>query len=216
MGKQASTTPAMQPGIRWLYRLSGVAGLLVAIILLAGAIAAVAQGREPATTARGLAEIKDNWLILIFKLHAGFKGVDLASLQGLHLLDLDILVLVAIMYLGLYAALRRVSPIWTVVAAVQPFLGIALFVATKSAGRSAVMGAALVISLVMLAGQVFDKPVAYLGIVASILLLLGDFTAGLIPAPNILAVLVAVGYVLLIAWFGLVARGLFRLAEGAG
>jgi hypothetical protein len=64
------------------------------------------------------------------------------------------------------------------------------------AGRSAVMIAGIVISIVMLRNDDFSKRIAYTGILASALLLVGDFTAGVVQS-NIIAMLLATGYVLM-------------------
>ena len=150
-----------------------------------------------------------NWLIVIFKLHAGFSSVKINLLHVLNFLDIAILALVGTMYLGLYAALRRTSRIWSIIALMQPFLGIVIFIATANAGRSTVMGAGLVISAVMLRSNIFKRVTAYVGILANIILLIGDFSAGIIPSSNTVATLFGIGYVLLTIWFFIVAKTLF-------
>jgi hypothetical protein len=55
------------------------------------------------------------------------------------------------------------------------------------------LGSALVISAVMLRIDVFDKVIAYLGILASLLLLGGDFSAGVIPPMASIATLLGLG-----------------------
>jgi len=130
-------------------------------------------------------------------------------LHVLNFLDIAILALVGTMYLGLYAALRRTSRIWSIIALMQPFLGIVIFIATANAGRSTVMGAGLVISAVMLRSNIFKRVTAYVGILANIILLIGDFSAGIIPSSNTVATLFGIGYVLLTIWFFIVAKTLF-------
>jgi hypothetical protein len=134
-------------------------------------------------------------------------------LYGLNPLDIAIMVLVAIMVLGLYTALRRTSRIWSLVAAVMPILGIILFIATKLAGRSGVMGTGLVISFVMLRSNIFGRMTAVWGILASLLLLAGDFGTTANSHSTIVAILVGIGYVLLMTWFFLVGRRLLQLGQ---
>jgi hypothetical protein len=122
--------------------------------------------------------------------------------------------LVATTYLGLYAALRRTSRIWSIIAAVMPFLGIVVFIATRIAGRSGVMGAGLVISFVMLRSNSFGKVTAFVGILSSALLLAGDFGTTESSPSTIVAVLIGIGYVLLMTWFFLIARRLLQLGHG--
>ena len=78
------------------------------------------------------------------------------------------------------------------------------------------MGAGLVISLVMLRSRshVFGKVTAYMGVLASVLLLVGDFSIGMAHS-NIIATLIGIGYVLLMTWFFLIARRLFQLGSRA-
>jgi hypothetical protein len=74
------------------------------------------------------------------------------------------------------------------------------------------MGAGLIISLVMLRNNIFNKVIAYMGILASLLLLAGDFSVG-IPNSNIIAALFGIGYVLMMTWFFLVGWRLLQLGR---
>lgn len=199
-----------------IYKVSSVAALTAGALFLISAIDLILTVLHLDSKMNGLSLFQNNWLIVIFKLHAGFSGITLDQLHILNVLDIVILAIVGTMFLGLYSALRKTSKIWSIIAALQPFLGMVLFIMTKNAGRSGVMGAALVISFVMLQSDTFNKFTAYLGILASTLLLVGDFSAGVISPLAILATLVGIGYVSLVAWFFLVARQLFQLGESEG
>jgi hypothetical protein len=168
------------------------------LVLLLAAIEPIASLFHTDPVIGWLSPLAGLWLVVIFKVHSGFSGMGLPT--GLNLLDLAILTLVAVMHLGLYTLLRKTSRVWAVVAAIQPLLGMALFLATANAGRSAVMGSALVASFVMLRGGSVSKAVAYMGIAASLLLLAGDFTAGVVPPSTLIASLFAAGYALLTTW----------------
>jgi hypothetical protein len=199
----------------WIYKASGAAALILGLYFLATMLSLFTTGRRAGTINEGLWRFQDNWLVVLFKLNAGFEGVQFDRLVGLNPLDLTILVLAAMMVLGLYFALKRTSKIGSFVAAVIPFLGIILFIATKLAGRSGVMGAGLVISLVMLRSHIFGKMAAVLGILACALLLAGDFGTTTDAHSNVVASLVGIGYVLLMLWFFLVGRRLFQLGRGS-
>lgn len=214
MAKQTLEAQASDPRLRLLYLSSAGAALIAGLLLLPGMLGVITELLRPDGAGGWRAALQDNWLTVIFKLHAGFSGAETSQLQVLSALDLAILALVGIMYLGLYAALRTTSRIWALVAAIQPFLGIVLFVVTKTAGRSTAMTAALVISLVMLRSSVFERAIAYLGIAASVLLLVGDFSAGM-PPTAIIATLFGMGCLLFIAWFFLMAYKLFHLGSAA-
>ncbi|MHC1785387.1 MAG: hypothetical protein AB9891_22005 [Anaerolineaceae bacterium] len=151
----------------------------------------------------------DNWLIVIFKLLAGYDGVQNEFLYSLNFLDIFLLALFSLVMVGLYAALRNTSKIWSIVALVQPFLGIIIFVTTGSAGRSALMGAGLVISLVMLNSRVFSKWIAICGILTSLLLLAGDLSVSIAPS-IFLAGLFGAAYLLLILWLYGIGRYLWQ------
>ncbi len=200
---------------RWhgLYKICGaVASILGALFLLA-MIGLIIAGLQPDSLKSWFALFQDNWLVVLFQLNAGSTGVRFDSLYGVNALDLVILVLVAALYLGLGAALWRTSRILSVLAVVQPFIGIVLFIATQIAGRSAVMGAGLVISLVMLRSHTFGKVIAGMGILSSILLLIGDMGTSTSSHSMVIASLIAIGYMLLVAWFFLVARAFFALGS---
>jgi hypothetical protein len=169
---------------------------------------------QPDTTNDWLSLLQNNWLDILFKLNAGFHGIQFDQLYGPNLLDIAILALMFIMNTGLYVALRQTSRIWSMIAASKPVLGMALFIVTKLAGRGGVMGAGAVISFVMLRSKVFWKVIASVGILASALLLVGDFGTTANSSSTIVATLVGIGYVLLMAWFFLVGRRLFQPGRG--
>jgi len=198
----------------WLYTLSGTAALLAGALFLAAAAGYVASLIAPSTLNGWGWPFSSNWLIVLFELHAGIAGARPNPLQGLNLADLLSLVLVAGTYLGLYAALQKSSRIWAMVALAQAILAPVLFVATQSAGRSGVMGAGLVASAVMLRGKDFGKVTAFMGIGASALLLLSDFSVGLTHS-KIIGGFTGLGYGLLITWLFLVAWRLFQLGRAS-
>lgn len=197
----------------WLYKVSGAASLLVGGLFLVAVIDLVINALQRGPIISWLSLFQNNWLVIIFKLHAGFSGVQPGLLYGLSLLDLTIMALVCTVALGLYTALRRTNKIWSIIALTLPFTGIMLYIATKIAGRSSVMGVGLVISVVMLRSQLFSKFIAYMGILASVLLLAGDFSVG-VPQSNVIATLFGIGYVLLTTWFFLVGRRLLQSGLG--
>jgi len=196
----------------WLYKISGLAALIVGVLFVIGMMSLIIAGLRPGAITGWLSLVQNNWLIVLFKLNAGFEGVQFNQLHGLNPLDIAILALVATMHLGLYVTLRRTSRVWSMIAAVMPFLGILLFIATKIAGRSGVMGAGLIISLVMLRSNIFGKAIAIVGILGSVLLLAGDFGTAAESHSNLVAALVGIGYVLLMMWCFLIGRRLFQLS----
>lgn len=203
-------TGFIESHLDWIYKISGAAALLLAFIFLLAMKSLFAASLQLGSMFGWLSLFENNWLVVLFKFNAGLDGVQFDLLNRLNFLDIAILALVAVMYLGLYATVYKSSKILSIIAAIQPILGIVLFIATRTAGRSAVMGAGIVISLVMLRSTIFGKLIATLGILASVLLLVGDVST----APNtpsiIIASVIGIGYVLLTIWFFLIAGKFLR------
>jgi len=198
----------------WLYRVSGTAATITGVLFLIAVASLIIAMLQPGVGANGLAQLQHNWLMVLFQLNAGFAGVQFDQLYGQNPLDITLLTLVAIVFLGLYIALRRPNRVWPLIATLQPILGLVLFLATKQAGRSAVMGAVLVISLVMLRNHCFSKVTATMGILAGVVLLIGDFNSTPSVHSNSLALLIGIGYLILMSWFFLIAGRLLQLSTG--
>lgn len=193
-----------------LYRIGGAAALILGVLFLLAAVSLISFILQPGAINDWLAPIQNNWLIVLWQLNANISGVH-PGLLSLNLLDSVILILAGVLFLGLYAGLRHTSQIWAIIAAIQPFIGLVLFLATKMAGRSGLMGAVLVISIVMLWSNRFGKGTAVMGILASGFLLAGDMFTSFDAPSTILASLLAIGYVLMTIWFFMIGRRLFRL-----
>lgn len=198
---------------RSLYRIGGAAALILGVLFLLAAVSLISFILELGSINNWLTPIQNNWLIVLFQLNANISGVH-AGLLSLNLLDSLILILAGMLFLGLYAGLRHTSQIWAIIAAVQPFIGLVLFLVTKMAGRSGLMGAVLVISIVMLWSNRFAKGTAMMGVLASGFLLAGDMFTSFDAPSTILAGLLAIGYVLMTTWFFVISRRLFRLGQG--
>lgn len=202
-----------------LWRLSGAAAVVVGLMFtvgLAGLLGAILRSGYPDGWSLPL---QDNWLAVIYKLLAGFGGNQAGQLHVVDLLDIVMLALIGVVFVGLFAALSQASRLWSFLATISPFAGIVLFLATASAGRTGVIGAVLVISIVMLWSTSFRKPLAITGILSGVLLAIGDVSSSAGPSP-LIAGLFGLGYALVTAWFFLVAVSLLRLpreeASGIG
>ncbi len=189
-----------------LYNVAGVVVLIVFILFLMGIIDLIGD-LQPDTISGWIA---NNWLVKLFKLNAGINGV---SIYVFNLLDILIMGLVGIMSLTLYPALRKVSKIWSIVAISEPFIGIVIFIITHSAGRSGVLAAVLTISIIMLWSNNFSKTTAYTGILAGGLLLAGDILSTF--SLFIIAIIIAIGYILIITWYIMIALRFFSYRKSA-
>ncbi len=192
---------------KWLLIIASASALGAGLLFLAG----LSVLRDPYAGSL-LTQLGNNWLVTIFRLLAGDAGIQASELYRLNALDLILLLLIAVTQAGLYHALHTRRRTLALIALVQPPLGMLLFLLTHSAGRCAVMGAGLVISVAMLISPIFSKWTGWMGLLASILLLAGDF--GTASAPNsILAITTGVGYILLTGWLFVVARRLLQLTR---
>jgi hypothetical protein len=209
MMQQVVSTETRNSRWGWLYKIGGVAALITGAFLLIGMISLIMSVLQPRTNS-WVFLFQNNWLVKIFILHAEFSNIR-ADLHGLNLLDIVILLLVSIICLSLSTAFRNARKVWSLIAFALSVIAIILFLATQLAGRSTVMLAVLINSFVMLRDKTFRKATIYTGILASILLFVGDLTVG-IPS-NIITILFGIGYVLLITWFFLIAQTLFRLGR---
>lgn len=196
----------------WLYKVSAVSATILEVLFLIAAISLIISVLQPDTINGWLMLIQNNWLIVLFKLNARFSGAHL-GLLNLNLLDSIIMILAGTMFLGLYTTFRQISKIWTIIALAQPFIGMMLFIITKMAGRLGIMSAMLIISFMMLRSDSFSKITAVMGILAGILLIVGDaFTEVTLSIMN--SILIAIGYVLMMTWFFVISRRLFQLGQG--
>ncbi len=150
---------------------------------------------------------------MLFKLNAGFTSVQFDQLHGLNPLDIALMALVTVTFLGLYPAFRGTRRVWSILAAAMPFLGILVFLATNTAGRSGVLGAGLIVSFLMLRSAAFGRGIGAVGLLANALLLAGDFSTMPHSQSSVVALFVGIGYMLLTAWFFWIGRKLFGLGH---
>jgi hypothetical protein len=227
-----------------LYRVGGVAALMIAVFFLIELMGVIATGLPPSTVI--------GWFTLI-------QHDRLRALFDLFCLDMLAMTLSVPLFLALYAALRRASPWFMALATVLAFVGIAVYFASntafnllslsdyyaaattaaqrslfEAAGQAALAGitsspgsslgiymgftlpaiAGLIISVVMLRSTVFSKATAFVGILGNVL----QFgpPSQFVPASwdSFFVVLVGVAGVVLVIWYVLIALKLFQLARG--
>ncbi len=195
----------------WLLKIGGVSSQISAILLIIGLISLFSPFLRNETSYWSLI-IPINWLIKIFILHAGFSEIH-SDLIGLNLMDIFMLLLFSIICLGISTIFSNARRVLLLITFALLMIGIMLFLATQNAGRSTLMLSLLIISSVIINDKTFTKATAFAGILASVLLFVGDLTVGV--QSNIITILFSIGYVLLIAWYFLIAKGLYRLCNCA-
>jgi hypothetical protein len=187
----------------WMPRIGGLAAVLAAGVLLIG-IAGLATGSSALRP----------WLAVLFGIDSEVGGVSMGSLKVVNPIDILLLVLTGVTFAGFWPGPGKPHRLWIGLAILLPFAGIGVLVATGLAGRSGLMGGLLVLSLLML-GERSLRLASWVGIAASLLLLVGDFaTTG--PPSALGAGVVAVGYALLVGWFAWVAFGLLGARNPSG
>lgn len=189
-----------------LSTIGGAAALIVSGLLLIGFINLFTAGAQPVL-------LPDNFVVLIIKLHGGVEGVPVEALDGCSPVDVAILGLVGTVMLALYPALKRVSRGWAIAAAALPWVGLAMYLITQGVGRSGMLAAGLIGAALMVRSEVFGKRTGLLGLLASVLLLAGDVGTGFAYATPF-AIVMGIGYVLLLPWWILVGFKLLRLGRG--
>jgi hypothetical protein len=205
----------VSPRWDWLFKLGSIAALVLLALFLIGFTSIIAAGSPPNTTNRSFTSFQNNWLVVLYKLNVGFDGVQPDLLNVLNPLDMVIMALFGVMFLALYAALYRTSKIGSLVATSLPFLGIVVFLITKTAGRSGLLIGGLILSAIMLRSDIFSKVSAYVGILASALLFFtGDIGTAIFSSSIVIAILIGIGYVFWMIWLFLIGRRLFQLGFG--
>jgi hypothetical protein len=172
---------------RRLARTGGFAAALAAILLLIGVLGLVFgwQSLRP-------------WLAALFGINAAVGGLSLASLRLVNPIDIALLALSCVAFLGFWPGPGKAHKVWMGLAILLPLAGIGVLLATGLWGRSGLMGGGLVLSVLMIGAPAL-RAAGFLGIAANLLLLVGDFATAGQPAP-LVATLVAAGYVSLLAW----------------
>jgi hypothetical protein len=163
-----------------------------------------------------LPSVGDNWLLTLFNLNLRPQSTDASALSVVSALDIGIMLLIGVVVAAMYPALSSTSRIWAAIAVALPFLGIPIFLVTGTAGRSAVLLAAFISSILALRGQSFSASAAYSGLIASALLLfVGDFGTAALPSSTLLAACIGIGYILWMVWLLLTSIQLLRTSQRA-
>ncbi|MGD0339925.1 MAG: hypothetical protein ABSB78_14185 [Bacteroidota bacterium] len=189
--------------------LGGIAALLIVVLFIFGLIGIITTMFGVNQTSDLFSELQNNWLVILYKVNIATSGIHADRLSVVNILDITIMALMGIVFIGLYVKLGSSNKIWKIIAILLPFAGIIVFLITATAGRSALMIAGIIISIVMLASDQHAKILALFGILAGILLFFaGDLGTTIYPGNPIVASCIVIGYFLWIIWFILVARKL--------
>ena len=153
---------------------------------------------------------QNNFIIQLIKIHA--EIIDEELLVGINSLDMTILILFTIMTITLYPVLNQINKAWTIIALSQPFIGITLFIITQEPGRTVVFSTGLTISIIFLRSDIFNKKIAYIGILANSLLLIQDLSLAFFYS-IVMGIIMSIGYIILILFYILIAWKLYILTK---
>jgi hypothetical protein len=170
-----------------LTRSCAIAGIALVMLLLVGALAG-------SSGPWGLR----NWLVVLHGVNLGADAAAIGALQGIRVVDIAVLALGGVTFLGMRPALGAADRYWLGSAVALPFAGIVLLAATGLAGRSALMAGGLVLSWRLTKRDRY-RMLGWTGVTANGLLLLADLATGDSPGPA-QADVIAAGYVLLLLW----------------
>ena len=224
-----------------LYKVGGVAALIVVLAALIDALSAILWYTSSETVIEWFTLFQNNWLL---------------GLRDLGLLDIIVMALNVPLFFALYAAHRRVNNAYAALAAILSFIATATLISTNGAfpmltlsgeyaaattesqksmlvaagqamlargGHSSpgtFMGylftntAGIMMAAVMLRSSIFGKLTAWAGILGFGHLLIFNTCAAFAPAIYDAAMIFAgIGGLLFMAWYTLIARRLFQLEQ---
>ena len=138
------------------------------------------------------------WLTVLFGINGESGDVSRDSLKAIQAIDIALLLLAGVTFMGFWPGPGTHQVAWMLLTIALPFAGIPVLFATRLAGRSALMGGAVVLSILMIVGRGWTG-VGYLGLAASGLLLVGDFGTG--RPSRLIATIIGTGYLSLVGWF---------------
>jgi hypothetical protein len=197
---QAPHTP------RWLLLAGSVAAGVPFAAFLIGAMGALRFERGST----------DNWLVILFKLNFRPTSTSADSLSIVSILDIGLILMFALVMAAMYPGQSTRGRGWPATAVALPLLGIPVFLATETAGRSAVLLAGFISSVLALRRGVGGVPAAITGIVASSLLLfVGDFGTAALQPSLFIALFIAAGYILWTVWLLIISLRLLRRSRHA-
>jgi hypothetical protein len=133
------------------------------------------------------------------------------SLSGINWFDILILLLFLMLCFSLFEKAGYNHKVWFLIACSMILLGMIVFTITKLAGRSSFMASGVIISSLFFTDHFHKKLTAFIGILANVLLLIGDFTVG--AGIKIFTILFAAGYILLIIWASSITNTLLNRSE---
>ena len=151
----------------------------------------------------------DNWLTRILKLSFGLSKDNLL-LYSFNPFDFIILILTGFIIYAISFTFNKTRKVVSLFASAMLFVGIIILIITHLAGRSSLMASVLICSICMINNRHFNNFIVISGILSGILLLLGDITLGVLISLFI-SILFLFGYLILILWYFLVAKVLYKV-----
>lgn len=186
---------------RVLRLLGGLSALLLFLVLILGV----------STLLTGVPErLPTNWLLSLFKINSSVFRTDPSVLHSINWIDLVIMSLFIPVLAGFLTAPKQYERICSLVSMGLTSLGIPLFFATQTAGRSGLLVSIMVVAAAKLIPGNW-QPIGLIGVLSGMLLFVGgDVLTAIVPPSDFIATFVAAGYLLFLVW--LLILGIERLA----
>ncbi|MGE5458398.1 MAG: hypothetical protein ACM3RX_08590 [Methanococcaceae archaeon] len=176
--------------------------ITLGLILATAAICLIISIIWPINNIKLISFLSDNWLLKIFKIQTNIIN-NPDCLLGVNLYDIGIILLFISICISLFAKFRYQYKAWFLISLTLLVFGLGIFLITHIAGRSTFMLGVLIISFFLVLKTTQNKIAGLLGIIASIFLLIGDFTVG--SNLKIIALLFGGGYFFIITWLFMIA-----------
>lgn len=240
---QGAGVETPDPAYKALYKLGGLAAVIVVVLTL-GEIVALSFYPQPGAVG--------DWFML-------FQNNRIVGLLDFWGLEVPMYAMFALVFLALYIVLRKAGESRMAVALTFALLGIAVFVATNNpvtmlslsdqyaaattdAQRSTFLAAGqavlantsqravggfnvglflvsvagLIVSWVMVRSRSFSRSTGYVGILAHVLSLADYIRQALTPSPTLALLVILPGALFLVIWYVLVGQRLYQLGRLEG
>jgi len=160
-------------------------------------------------------DITSTWISLFIKLNLGIANRD--DIQVLHIIDFIVFILCGTIYF-VYFLLekKKKSVIWfvfTIFALVSFPSGVILLIITHSGGRTGILVASIIFSIITLLNKSIKKLTGIIGVISSVLLLVGCDVLSLNSTNISVGYMIFVGYCIWVIWFLLLSKAINKIKE---
>ncbi len=201
-------------GLQRFYKSVSIVSAIMFVLLFLSIISTLLSILKPNLINNWLTIFDDNWIILFLKLNFGIVQRDLLS--SLHWIDFVIMILFGFISIAFFYNLRNknlIRTIFSIWAVISPFFGIILLYITHTGGRTGLLTAGLIFSVLMFFSNKSGKLTSIIGFSSFFILLMACDLFSQLFLSNITGIFIIIGYILLMIWFFLVSNEYNRLSK---